>query len=870
MPLFHKNLYGNINISMKFLNSRKKYYAIYTLLFLALSGTILYFYYSQGKTMIDFRGDGMRQHFRAILYYSDLLKKILGTLFTQGKLILPQWDLSIGEGGDILTTLHYYGVGDPISLLSVFCPDRYMYLFYDLSVFLKMYLAGIAFSSLAFYTKHENHFAVLSGTLLYAFSNFALINLSGHTIFLSSMIYLPLIILGVERSIANDRPYLLSLSVLLSSLSNLIFFYMNVLMTIVYVLVRLVFIKEEIKTRIQILFRIAAYSILGLFMSFIIFLPMAYAVFFNGRLSDSFNNSLFYTLSEYRLFFISFVFGYGQYYGNYSVIALLAVLRLFRNKSNITIKTLFIIGGIFLFLPFFGKLLNGMVYSTVRWVYGLALLIAYIVVHEFENLKQVDLVDTSVVIAYLSLCIYLNAEFNKIYIMFALLALAYYISLKLKTTNKIFKLSALSIIIFSIFFSILYRYSPLWWNYTNLGTDINKLRSVIYPDTDLLKQIKDDDVWRYSGDSITTNSALNSHYYATDFYWSVANNDVVEFRKQLGLLDHNNHHYDNYDSRFALNALSDIRYYIKKEGETVPYGYHLLEKIDEKSLYESDHSLPLIYAYDKELSYSDWQNLNVIEKAEALTQSAIMDETEQKNNISLTSKAIPYTLNCENLTIKDGMIETNSDDAVLKLAIESEEKGEYYLLLEGFDTSESINLYVNCLNDVRKAILFKSENHTGNADKHDFAVNLGYSDGIKEEITISIPAKGKYVYKNISIICQPLDQQISDIEELKDSLQIDTLDYKDNTLHAKIFSDANKTLCIAMPYTKGWKAFDNAKQIPIKKVNGMYMGFNIEEGNHEVLLQYQTPLLKQGTLISAIASIIYLASIIWPLKKQKH
>ena len=110
MPLFHKNLYGNINISMKFLNSRKKYYAIYTLLFLALSGTILYFYYSQGKTMIDFRGDGMRQHFRAMLYYSGLLKKILGTLFTQGKLILPQWDLSIGEGGDILTTLHYYGV----------------------------------------------------------------------------------------------------------------------------------------------------------------------------------------------------------------------------------------------------------------------------------------------------------------------------------------------------------------------------------------------------------------------------------------------------------------------------------------------------------------------------------------------------------------------------------------------------------------------------------------------------------------------------------------------------------------------------------------------------------------------------------------
>mgnify|MGYP002225045529 CR=1 FL=1 len=38
------------------------------------------------------------------------------------KLELPMWDMNIGYGSDILTTLHYYVIGDPLTLLSVFVP----------------------------------------------------------------------------------------------------------------------------------------------------------------------------------------------------------------------------------------------------------------------------------------------------------------------------------------------------------------------------------------------------------------------------------------------------------------------------------------------------------------------------------------------------------------------------------------------------------------------------------------------------------------------------------------------------------------------------------------------------------------------------
>jgi len=45
--------------------------------------------------------------------------------------VLPQWNFSLGYGGDILTTLHYYVIGDPLDLLSIACPTRYAVYLYS-------------------------------------------------------------------------------------------------------------------------------------------------------------------------------------------------------------------------------------------------------------------------------------------------------------------------------------------------------------------------------------------------------------------------------------------------------------------------------------------------------------------------------------------------------------------------------------------------------------------------------------------------------------------------------------------------------------------------------------------------------------------
>ena len=66
----------------------------------------------------------MNQHYRAMLYYSRYLKNIVGSFF-KGNFEIPLWDFSIGEGADIIRTLHSDAVGDPLTFLSIFTPSMF-------------------------------------------------------------------------------------------------------------------------------------------------------------------------------------------------------------------------------------------------------------------------------------------------------------------------------------------------------------------------------------------------------------------------------------------------------------------------------------------------------------------------------------------------------------------------------------------------------------------------------------------------------------------------------------------------------------------------------------------------------------------------
>lgn len=117
----------------------KRAYLRYTLWFLITGAFVFGWFAVSGKSMV-WKFDGVYQHFNTLVYYGKYLRKILHSLFVEHKFCVPMWDMSIGYGADILTTLNYYAVGDPLTLLSVLVPGSLTEYLYAALIILRFYL----------------------------------------------------------------------------------------------------------------------------------------------------------------------------------------------------------------------------------------------------------------------------------------------------------------------------------------------------------------------------------------------------------------------------------------------------------------------------------------------------------------------------------------------------------------------------------------------------------------------------------------------------------------------------------------------------------------------------------------------------------
>ena len=168
--------------------------------------------------------DGVTQHYVALQYYSEWLREIVRTLFTEHRLVIRNFDFSIGMGSDVVTTLNYYAIGDPLNLISIFFPVKYMGICYSVIAMIRYYLAGYAFSLYCFERKHRNTYGVLVSALLYAFGTFGVVAGTNHPFFINPMIYMPVIFIAVEKILKNRNPLYLALIVCIAEVSNFYFF----------------------------------------------------------------------------------------------------------------------------------------------------------------------------------------------------------------------------------------------------------------------------------------------------------------------------------------------------------------------------------------------------------------------------------------------------------------------------------------------------------------------------------------------------------------------------------------------------------------------------------------------------------------------
>lgn len=950
----------------------RKIMVIYTVFFTVVSAIVFCWYYMTGRTLI-WSHDGWTQHYTALVYFAQYCRSIIKSIIFDHQFILPEWSFYIGEGNDILQTLHYYSFGDPFAVFSVFVPTRFMWIYYDAMIILRLYLSGIAFFWLCRYTKKDmGRYAALAGMLSYVFCFWAIYNANRHPYFLNPMIYFPLIILGIEKIIRKEKPYLFTIAVFLSAISNFYFFYMIALLAVIYVLARLILIyKKDFRAIWKVSLRIAGPAVIGTMLGAIIVLPVSYAFLNDSRLGSGNAWHIFYPLSYYSGLpgtFLSTGSSYWLIMG-YAAPVILAVFLLFIEKKKYTLlKTLFGICGLIIVFPALGQILNGMSYISNRWSWALALLCAYTLSamwHDLMHLKFRTGMKLFVCLAvYFFVCLMLEYSrtitvFTGIGAAFIFLFIIFPFQMEEKTAirwRRRKSLVSLCMVIVGIGCISFYNNAYGEGNYAAEAKEIKDVEDEFdVNETEAVKKLAETDgvdgeYYRYSGRNITKNANISADVSSTSFYWTITNANVVEYMTEMETTEATAHNHTGYDDRTSLLTLSSVLYFVVPDSDDapIPYGFTYVDEFnvsddvekeaeellkeelgidalsDEQleiiadateqkyKIYRNENPLYIGYTYDAVISQEEWDDLSAIEKQEAMLQAVYLEEYEgQTTSVksNLDSRNINFSVECNDsgVTQEDYGFVVTEENASVTLSFEGLENSETYVVIHGLEYEgistydlyfgdakyDPLDLYTetgwNLLSseereEIRQSALFWKEptgtslevqssqgvsktlnyytdEYTWYNDRHDFTVNLNYSEDAVTSIDICFSGIGIYSYDSIEVVCQPFDKYEEQVASLNDEA-LENIELGTDTITGNITVDEPTVLCLSIPYSTGWTAYVDGQETRLYQANIKNMAIELEEGEHEIRLVYHCPLLRIGAIISFltfVGCIVYIA-----------
>ena len=352
----------------------------YTALFALLMGIWAAIFALNGQSFIQY-GDTLKQHYPFLVYYGRWLRQAARCVLTGAA--APTWDFSIGYGADIITTLSYYGLGDPLDLLAAFVPGRWTEQLLEGLIVLRLYLAGLAF--MAFSRRHGNsRFGTLLGALAYVFSAWPIQAGLIEPVFLVPMYCFPLMLLGADDLFEGRSPVLYITAIALTALSNFLFFYMAAVLLVLYAIA--VYSKrygaKNLRTLPPLLAKFIGFALVGIAISAVTLLPTAQELFGSARFGLTRETAPypFYRFFE-LLANMTTGMGYDAYstYAGVTSAAFLGVLVLFaRPRQNTVLKCAWLGLLALLLVPQAGSVLNGISYVSNRWVWAFTMLEAFI------------------------------------------------------------------------------------------------------------------------------------------------------------------------------------------------------------------------------------------------------------------------------------------------------------------------------------------------------------------------------------------------------------------------------------------------------------------------------------------------------------
>lgn len=879
------------------INTRRRkiclFIVIYTVLFACLALWLDSIFAAAGRTFI-WKVDGLSQHIVALKY----IRNALITFFTTGKFAMV--DYTIGQGFDVIGTLNYYGLGDPVTLLTVLFPETSLERMYEVLIFVRMYLSGIGVAYLCKTLGKTKLSTVIPASLLYAFCAFSLIGGIRHPMFFCGIMYLPLLIAGVEKVIRDKKIGTLVIVVALSFSSNYYFMYMNTIIAAVYFFIRQIgtYRSDGVKKFFLRVGKIVLSYIWGIGLSAVILFPAVYAFLSNARTgAELAQPPALYNGEYYRSLLESLAVPYTAF-NNWAVpgigiLGVFALSVLIARWKKTDRKLLLGFAALFLMMvfPYVGKIMNGFSYSTMRFSYAMALLLVVMFVYAVDALKEVKIVNMCFAgLILVGTCGYLIYSGGKQYKteMFYVTAILGFVCIGVIVSYLVFRQNKyakyiLYILSLTAFVNIAFNCHALFdkeqnfrcWDYVQRGY----LKGDMGPrSARMMKAVGDNSFYRIERERDIKNKSMFFGFHQTCFYWSVVPKGMTDLFVSTCISDY----YKTYvmkslERRTGLLSLASVKYYVNYE-QDAPFGFYNIreKKIDGKKvyLYENACYLPLGVTYSSFMTREQYNKLNPVEREQALLTSAVVEEKVEgieKNNKIEGVKVTPISVR-EQKKIKVSEVKMKSRrGAVITYQFDGEPDSQTYIVFKNIRSKDS---------DVDKtSALYKGKYGTGHMrvigdyagsyfHKDGSVLNLGYSKESQKEFKLKFKRKRRYTFDGAYAVSVPISKYLDNIKNLKKNT-LENVKMKNNLITGTIQADKDEILQISVPYSTGYTVYVDGKKTDSFSSSVAYLGVKIEKGNHTVRVEYTSPFIVLGFVVTLISLLLFVAYIIFGKKLKK-
>ena len=782
------------------------------------------------------------------------------TLFYDTKDLLPDFALNIGNGQNIYN-FSYYGLLSPYILISFLLPWFKMS-----SILIVLTIISVLVSTILMYLFLRKHNFTeeesFLSTLCFTFATPIVFHAHRHIMFINYMPFLIMGLFGVDKKMKENKSWLITLSVFLMVMTSYYYSIGGILCLLIYALyLYLQKVKKvTFKTFFKTLFFFLGPILIGIFMSSIITIPTLFSML-NNRLDSNVTIKLTELLLPVPDNFYNLL--YNSYSLGLPILIVPALINFFKkDKANITI-------GIILILLFsinlFNYLLNGTMYIDPKSLIPFLPLYTYIIAIFLKDLfnNKINYKIFFPVLLIVSIYIMISS-YLRIHYILELLLLTIIIILFKKIPKK-------SIIIIPLFFLILgnaYIHNLL--DNLELKYEIKETDTLLNDSLNVITS-SDNTFYRTSIDvnkvTYPNKNFENIKYYNSTIYSSISNSNYNKFYYDIlsNNIAYRNRALTTTTSNIINLMLSGNKYVVTYKKQL--QGYELINTNNGLNIYRNNNVLPLGFATNNIMNYSDYEKLSYPSSQEALLNVIITDKHSDNKFISNSIKT--------NILFSD--IFTNdkttfNNDGSITIKTDKEYKTSYELPNKYQDKILFIRFKMNkesltndrsiTINGIKNKLTQRDWKYYN--DNHIFDYVLNYQDLKKLNITVS---KGEYNLSDLEIYA--LDYSfLEQSTKTFDKLIVDTEKTKGDHIVGDINITNSGYFMLTVPYSNGFNIKVDGKKIDYEKVDYAYIGFPIEEGSHHLEIEYNSPGKKLALFISTIGLISYIALIVIEEKRK--